>query len=73
MLAVFLAAFESGEDKAEIYEIYEQYHVQMERTAMRILKEQRDAEDAVQNAFMQIIHSTEKTDWMADSPSGSSV
>ena len=60
MLAVFLAALESGEDRRKFIEIYEQYHVQMERTAMRILKEQSDAEDAVQNAFVQIIRHFEK-------------
>ena len=57
MLAVLLAALESDEDRQKFIEIYEQYHAQMERTAMRILKEQSDVEDAVQNAFMQMIRS----------------
>ena len=35
-------------------------YVQMEQTAIRILKDQHDAEDAVQNAFMQIIRHFEK-------------
>jgi RNA polymerase sigma factor, sigma-70 family len=52
---------ESDTDRQKFIEIYEQYHVQMERTALRILKEQSDAEDAVQNAFMQIIRHFEKT------------
>lgn len=60
MLAVLLAALESDADKLKFIEIYEQYHVRMERTAMRILKEQSDAEDAVQNAFVQIIRHFEK-------------
>ena len=60
MLAVLLAALESDEDRQKFIEIYEQYHDQMERTAMRILKEQSDVEDAVQNAFMQIIRHFEK-------------
>lgn len=60
MLAVLLAALESDEDREKFIEIYEQYHVQMERTAIRILKEQRDVEDAVQNAFMQMIRYFEK-------------
>jgi len=55
MLAVLLAALESDTDRQKFIEIYEKYHVQMERTAMRILKEQSDVEDAVQNAFMQMI------------------
>ena len=48
MLAVLLAALESDTDRQKFIEIYEKYHVQMERTAMRILKEQSDVEDAVQ-------------------------
>ena len=60
MLAVLLAALESDEDKQKFTEIYELYHVQMEQTAIRILKDQHDAEDAVQNAFMQIIRHFEK-------------
>lgn len=55
MLSVLLAALESDADRQKFIEIYEQYHVRMERTAMRILKEQSDVEDAVQNAFMQMI------------------
>lgn len=60
MLAVLLAALESDADRQKFIEIYEKYHVQMERTAMRILKEQSDVEDAVQNAFMQMIRHFEK-------------
>lgn len=53
MLAVLLAALESDTDRQKFIEIYEKYHVQMERTAIRILKEQSDVEDAVQNAFCE--------------------
>ena len=60
MLAVLLAALESDKDRQKFIEIYEQYHNQMERIAIRILKEQRDVEDAVQNAFMQMIRHFEK-------------
>lgn len=60
MLAVLLSALESDADKQKFIEIYKQHHVRMERTAMRILKEQSDAEDAVQNAFVQIIRHFEK-------------
>lgn len=60
MLSVLLAALESDADRQKFIEIYEQYHVRMERTAMRILKEQSDVEDAVQNAFMQMIRHFEK-------------
>ena len=55
MLAVLLAALESDADRQKFIDIYEKYQVGMERTAMRILKEQSDVEDAVQNAFMQMI------------------
>ena len=60
MMAVLLAALESDADRQKFIEIYEQYHVQMERTAICILKEQSDVEDEVQNAFMQIIRHFEK-------------
>lgn len=60
MLSVLLAALESDADRQKFIEIYEQYHVRMERTAMRILKEQSDVEDAVQNAFMQMIRHFEE-------------
>ena len=52
MLMILLSALESDEDRHKFIALYEQYHVRMEQTAMRILKEQRDAEDAVQNAFL---------------------
>lgn len=55
-------ALESEADKQKFTDIYEQYHPQMEQTALRILKNQHDAEDAVQNAFMQIIRHFEKID-----------
>jgi len=47
MLAILLAALESEADKQKFTDIYEQYHPQMEQTALRILKDQHDAEDAV--------------------------
>ena len=62
MLAILLAALESEADKQKFTDIYEQYHPQMEQTALRIVKNQHDAEDAVQNAFMQIIRHFEKID-----------
>lgn len=60
MLIVLLAALESEEDRRRFAAIYEQYHTRLEDAAMGILKNQRDAEDAVQNAFMQIIRHFEK-------------
>lgn len=55
MLAVLLAALESDEDLALFTEVYEHYHNRMEKAAMYILNNQSDAEDAVQNAFVQVI------------------
>ncbi len=60
MLAILLAALESDEDRKKFIEIYEQYHAQMERTAMQMLKGQSDVEDAIQNAFIQMIRHFEK-------------
>ena len=55
MLAFLLSTLESNEDKEIFTKIYEQYRPLMEHTATRILKEPSDIEDAVQNAFVQII------------------
>lgn len=60
MLSILLAALENEADQAKFIEIYEQCHEQVEKAAMRILKNQHDAEDAVQNAFMQVIKHFEK-------------
>ena len=62
MLSYLLAALESEEDKRRFTKLYEENHVRAEQTALRILKNQHDAEDAVQNAFMQIIRHFEKID-----------
>ena len=60
MLAFFLAALESEDDKRKFVAVYEQYHKKMEMIALHILGSQHDAEDAVQNAFLQIIRHFEK-------------
>ena len=57
MLAILLAALESEADKQKFTDIYEQYHPQMEQTALRILKNQHDAEDAVQETFLRLLRS----------------
>lgn len=59
-VSIPLAALENDEDKKLFTEIYEQYRPQMERTAMHFLKSHADVEDAVQNAFMQMIRHFEK-------------
>lgn len=60
MLSFFFTALESDADRQEFASIYNQYHTQMENTAIKILGSQSDAEDAVQNAFMQVIRHFEK-------------
>lgn len=55
MLSFFLSVLESEADKQKFTEIYEQNHVRMEQVAISLLKNQHDAEDAVQNSFVQII------------------
>lgn len=51
MLSYLLAALESEEDKRRFTELYEENHVRAEQTALRILRDPHDAEDAVQNTF----------------------
>lgn len=60
MLTLLLAALESNEDRQIFIKIYEQHRPLMERTATHILKEPSDIEDAVQNAFVQIIRHFDK-------------
>lgn len=60
MLTIFLAMLESDEERQQFVCLYEEYHEKMQQIAINILKEQHDAEDAVQNAFLQIIRHFEK-------------
>lgn len=60
MLLYLLTFVENKDDHQNLTIIFEQYHVKMEKVAMRILPEQKDAEDAVQNAFIQVIKNFEK-------------
>ncbi len=61
MLLMFLSALESDRDRRAFVQLYEHHHRRMEMAAMGILQNQSDAEDAVQNAFMQVIRHFEKT------------
>lgn len=60
MLAFLLSVLETDADRSLFAEVYEQYHNRMEQVAIRILKNQHDAEDALQNAFLQIIRNFNK-------------
>lgn len=55
MLSFFLSALETDADRQTFLRLYEQHHLRVEQTALRILKNQQDAEDAVQSAFVQVI------------------
>lgn len=55
MLSFFISLLETDADRQKFIQLYDLHHVQVEQTAMRILKDQHDAEDAVQNTFLQII------------------
>lgn len=60
MLEMLLITMESGEDKKRFAALYEEHHAWAERVALRITGSQSDAEDAVQNAFLQVIRHFEK-------------
>ena len=55
MLITLLSMLDSESDRREFAMLYERYHEEMELAALRILPEQKDAEDAMQNAFIQVI------------------
>lgn len=60
MLSVFLAMLETEEDRQRFTKLYEQCNEQIEKKAKTLLKNQQDAEDAVQNTYIQIIRHFEK-------------
>lgn len=60
MLMLLLASLDGEADRRRFAELYLAHHVRMEHTALRILGSQSDAEDAVQNAFVQVIRHFDK-------------
>ena len=60
MISYLLAILENDEDKQKFIELYEEHHVRVEQTALRILKDPHVAEDAVQNTFLQVIRHFDK-------------
>lgn len=56
------AAIRRSEARHKLMALYEANHEAMERTALRILGSQIDAEDAMQNAFLQVLRHFEKTE-----------
>lgn len=62
MLAFYIASFDEEKDKTKFEQIYEKYHRLMLWRASRLLKDQRDAEDVVHNAFLKIIRVLDRID-----------
>ena len=60
MLLMFLSLLGSDEDRKKFTELYEEYHELIESVAIKILRDQHAAEDAVQNTYKQIIDHFEK-------------
>lgn len=57
----YLITFVDDEaDRQKFTAIYQEYHAKMEKVALRILSDQKDAEDAVQNAWIQVIENFSK-------------
>ena len=54
MLPLMLSALACEADRARFLALYEENHAAMERAAMSILRDQQDAEDAMQNALCQM-------------------
>ena len=57
---MFLSLLGSDEDRKKFTELYEEYHELIESVAIKILRDQHAAEDAVQNTYKQIIDHFEK-------------
>lgn len=59
-MLVYLSMIEGPEDRNKFEIVYQQYKSLMYYVAYRILREERDAEDAVHNAFVRIAEHIEK-------------
>lgn len=60
MVLVYLSMIEGPEDRNKFEIVYQQYKSLMYYVAYRILREERDAEDAVHNAFVRIAEHIDK-------------
>lgn len=60
MLSFYLSLLESEPDRQAFRTIYETYNELMCKTAWKILQNESDVEDAVQNAYLQVIKHFEK-------------
>lgn len=60
-MLIYLQSLADDEgDRRAFTQLFHQYHARMEAVARRILPQQKDAEDAVQNAFLQVIKHFQK-------------
>ncbi len=60
MLQIYLAAADSAEDRSLIEFLYTEYKQVMYKTAVSILHNNEDAEDAVHEAFLRVIKNISK-------------
>ncbi len=60
MLMLLLSMVEDEEDRRAFAAVFNRYHDRMLAVALHILGDQSEAEDAVQNAFIQVIRHFEK-------------
>lgn len=60
MLLIYLSALETDIEKKTMEKIYNEYRFMMMGYAMKILKNQAQAEDAIHNAFIAMINNKEK-------------
>ena len=56
MLQFYLSMMNSGEDKALVEFLYNEYKQLMFKTAYAILRNRESAEDAVHDAFLRVIN-----------------
>lgn len=59
-MLVYLAMIEGPEERSKFEQIYEKYRALMFYRAKQILRDDRDAEDAVHEAFVRVANHIEK-------------
>ena len=64
-MIIYLQMIESDEDKSKFEQLYIMYKGLMFHVAMKILKNEFDAEDAVHQAFLSLIENLKKI-WMSN-------
>lgn len=62
LLSYYLSLLDTEEEKSKLTQVYDAYRKAMKYEAYSILRHEEDAEDAVHDAFIKIIHCLEKID-----------